>query len=110
HLMYKELLNSLEERAPGSKAAFLNGFSDRLMPLLDDLAERERDAVGTRARCGSPTTAAVCAVCRLRDQATRPPRRGRQLRAGNRPGRRDEEKPQKAQTEKTGAPEPSVGS
>ncbi|TNY36540.1 TIGR00269 family protein [Thermomonospora catenispora] len=110
HLMYKELLNSLEERAPGSKAAFLNGFSDRLMPLLDDLAERERDAVGTCARCGSPTTAEVCAFCRLRDQATRPPRRRRKIRRGNRPARRDEEKPQKAQTEKTGAPEPSVGS
>lgn len=107
HLMYKELLNSLEERAPGTKAAFLNGFSDRLLPLLDDLAERERDAIGTCSRCGSPTTAEVCAFCRLRDQATRPPRRRRKIRRGNRPARLDDSK---VADEKTGAPKPSVGS
>jgi uncharacterized protein (TIGR00269 family) len=80
HLMYKELLNSLEERAPGSKATFLNGFFERQAPLLADLAEEERGTVGTCSRCGSPTTAEVCAFCRLRDQATRPPRRHKKRR------------------------------
>ena len=77
HLMYKEMLNSLEERAPGSKSTFLRGFSERLMPLLEDLAAEERAAVGTCSRCGSPTTGDVCAFCRLRDQAGRPPARRR---------------------------------
>ncbi|SHL37978.1 TIGR00269 family protein [Pseudonocardia thermophila] len=80
HLLYKELLNTLEERDPGAKATFLNGFADRVAPLLDDLAAQERDSVGTCSRCGSPTTAEVCAFCRLRDQATRPPRRRKKRR------------------------------
>ncbi|HLV76097.1 MAG TPA: TIGR00269 family protein [Vulgatibacteraceae bacterium] len=88
HLMYKEMLNSLEERAPGSKSTFLRGFSERLMPLLEDLAAEERAGVGTCSRCGSPTTGDVCAFCRLRDQAGRPPARRRSGRRGRRPARR----------------------
>lgn len=88
HLMYKELLNSLEERAPGSKATFLSKFSERVSPLLDDLAAEERATVGTCSRCGSPTTGDVCAFCRLRDQAGRPPGRRRSGRRGRHPARR----------------------
>jgi uncharacterized protein (TIGR00269 family) len=79
HLAYKELLNTLEERSPGTKAAFLSGFTQRLAPLLADVAARERAAVHPCARCGSPTLAEVCAFCRLADQAGR---------AGRRHGRR----------------------
>src|SRR5690606_18149723 len=89
HLMYKELLNTLEERAPGSKATFLRKFTERLSPLLEDLAAEERAAVGTCSRCGSPTTGEVCAFCRLRDQAQRPPKRRRSTRRRRRPARRE---------------------
>lgn len=85
HLGYKQLLNSLEERSPGSKAAFLNGFRDRMSPLLAGLASAERETVHPCSRCGSPTTATLCAFCRLTDQATRPrPRRRRRRREGGR--------------------------
>src|SRR5690606_15339242 len=88
HLVYKELLNSLEERAPGAKATFLRGFSDRLSPLLDEIAEEERESVGVCSGCGAPTTEDLCAFCRLRDQATHPARGGRRPPSRRRSGAR----------------------
>lgn len=65
HLQYKELLNALEEKSPGSKAAFYAGFLDRMVPLLAD--DRRRDALHRCVRCDSPTggESDVCAFCRL---------------------------------------------
>jgi uncharacterized protein (TIGR00269 family) len=85
HLGYKELLASLEERSPGTKAAFLTGFTERLSPLLAGLAEAERAGVHPCSRCGSPTTADLCAFCRLASRARRPRRRGRRGAAPHRP-------------------------
>jgi uncharacterized protein (TIGR00269 family) len=70
HLAYKDVLNTMEDRAPGTKAQFFTTFQDNLLPLLADLAEEERGAVHPCARCGSPTVAEVCAFCRLRDRAS----------------------------------------
>ena len=71
HLGYKEVLNALEDRSPGTKAAFLFGFLER---------GHERFATPTRSR-SAPTCArapraarrrpaSVCAFCRLRARAT----------------------------------------
>jgi uncharacterized protein (TIGR00269 family) len=67
HLGYKAALNGIEERSPGTKAAFYAGFLDRLAPLLDEQAEVDRSAVRACARCGAPTTGDDCAFCRLVD-------------------------------------------
>jgi tRNA-5-methyluridine54 2-sulfurtransferase len=69
HLGYKEALNALEDRSPGTKAAFVSGFLDRAQPHFADDARVEREALVACAECGSPTTGAVCAFCRLRERA-----------------------------------------
>jgi uncharacterized protein (TIGR00269 family) len=67
HLGYKEVLNALEDRSPGSKAAFLNGFFAR----GHERFEEEREAVELVAcpSCGAPTTGTLCAFCSLRERA-----------------------------------------
>jgi len=69
HLRYKETLNELEERTPGAKAVFYLQFLDKMLPLLDGVAEEERQLVGTCSRCGAPSTADVCAFCKLVERA-----------------------------------------
>jgi uncharacterized protein (TIGR00269 family) len=69
HLGYKELLNGLEARSPGSKAAFLFGFVDRVHDRFADDAHEERADLGACEVCGAPTTGDVCAFCRLRKRA-----------------------------------------
>jgi uncharacterized protein (TIGR00269 family) len=74
HLGYKELLNELEARSPGSKASFLFGFLERAHDQLADSAPSrsdDGDAVVLRpcTVCGAPTPAEVCAFCKLRDRA-----------------------------------------
>jgi len=70
HLRYKEALNAIEERSPGAKAAFYLQFLDKMQPLLDGVAEEERSLVGTCTRCGAPSTAEVCAFCKLVERVT----------------------------------------
>jgi tRNA-5-methyluridine54 2-sulfurtransferase len=65
HLGYKAALNDIEERSPGSKAAFLSGFLDRIAPLVQQVAEAEREGLHACPGCGSPTVSDVCAFCRL---------------------------------------------
>jgi uncharacterized protein (TIGR00269 family) len=69
HLGYKEVLNVLEDRSPGSKAAFLFGFLERAHGRFTDDSAGERDGLGACTQCGSPTTSGVCAFCRLRERA-----------------------------------------
>src|SRR3954466_2913572 len=69
HLRYKETLNDLEERTPGTKAVFYLQFLDKMLPLLDGVAEEERQLVGTCSRCGAPSSAEVCAFCKLVERA-----------------------------------------
>ena len=71
HLGYKELLNEIEERSPGTKAAFLFGFLERGHEKFAGDAVEERDDLHPCPECGSPTPADVCAFCRLRARATR---------------------------------------
>jgi uncharacterized protein (TIGR00269 family) len=70
HLGYKEALNALEDRSPGTKAAFVFGFLDRAQPHFAGDAREEREALGECVVCGSPTTGEVCAFCRLRERAS----------------------------------------
>ena len=66
HLGYKELLNEIEERSPGTKAAFLFGFiergHERFAGRRGGGTRRPAPVPGVRA----PTPADVCAFCRLR--------------------------------------------
>jgi uncharacterized protein (TIGR00269 family) len=73
HLAYKELLNDLEARAPGTKAAFVGGFFERAHGRFADAAEDAREALRPCAECGAPTPGEVCAFCRLRQLATTVP-------------------------------------
>ena len=69
HLGYKTALNEIEEGSPGSKAAFLFGFLDRMAPLVQGPAEKEREGLHPCPGCGSPTVSEVCAFCKLVDRA-----------------------------------------
>ena len=70
HLGYKEILNALEDRSPGSKAAFLFGFLDRGYARFAADAGQEREALRMCRECGAPTTTEVCAFCKLRERAS----------------------------------------
>ncbi len=71
-LAYKDLLNTLEEQQPGAKHRFLVGFLKQ---------GRQAVAAGTGlgdgvelrecARCGQPTTAEICAYCRMAERGRR---------------------------------------
>jgi tRNA-5-methyluridine54 2-sulfurtransferase len=65
-LLYKEALNLLEQAAPGTKQALYWGFLERGRPML-----RAEDDVALRAcrYCEQPTTAEVCAFCRMTERA-----------------------------------------
>ena len=67
-LFYKDTLNALEEAQPGAKQRFLMGF---LKQGRGALGVGAHEAVDLRecSRCGSPTTAEVCAYCRLTERA-----------------------------------------
>ncbi|MCJ7436259.1 MAG: adenine nucleotide alpha hydrolase family protein [Acidimicrobiia bacterium] len=70
HLGYKEILNALEDRSPGSKAAFLFGFLERGHARFAADARQEREALGVCRKCSAPTTTDVCAFCKLRERAS----------------------------------------
>jgi uncharacterized protein (TIGR00269 family) len=70
HLGYKEALNAIEERSPGSKAAFVFGFLERGHERFEDVANEERAELQACISCGSPTPGDVCAFCRLQARAT----------------------------------------
>lgn len=62
-LLYKEVLNRLELESPGTKQQFLQGFLERVSPLFE---EREGSPeLRPCSACGQPTTAGVCAFCRM---------------------------------------------
>jgi tRNA-5-methyluridine54 2-sulfurtransferase len=69
HLAYKEALNAIEARSPGSKHDFYFGYLARASELFREGIEQEQDELGDCERCGAPTPASVCAFCRLIDQA-----------------------------------------
>jgi tRNA-5-methyluridine54 2-sulfurtransferase len=73
HLGYKEALNALEERSPGTKAAFYLEFLDKASHLFTPRAEAEKAGLRRCSSCGAATTGDVCAFCKLRARATASP-------------------------------------
>lgn len=67
HLGYKEALNEIEATSPGSKHDFYFGFLSRAAERFRDAAPADlaEAVLATCERCGSPSTAEVCAFCRL---------------------------------------------
>ena len=70
HLGYKEVLNALEDRSPGIKAAFLFGFLERGHARFADEAEQRARRAAASAPCAARRRpATVCAFCRLRSRS-----------------------------------------
>lgn len=70
HLGYKEALNLLEERSPGTKAAFHAEYLDKAWHLFAAARIDGPDTLRACTSCGSPTSGDVCAFCRLVEKAT----------------------------------------
>ncbi|MEM7341472.1 MAG: ATP-binding protein [Actinomycetota bacterium] len=86
HIGYKEALNDIERRSPGTKADFYFGFLRRAVdrfvdppPEHDDTDAATADAGATGERldlrqlgaceqCGAPASDSICAFCRLTDR------------------------------------------
>ncbi|MCL2122530.1 MAG: TIGR00269 family protein [Desulfovibrionaceae bacterium] len=64
---YKHVWQQLEEAMPGRKLDFYQGFLERGRPAF----ARQEAAAGTElapcGRCGYPTSAEVCGVCRIKE-------------------------------------------
>jgi len=69
----KERMSVLEGKAPGIRQQFLFGFFER---GAGHFADVDKEDLGSCRVCGSPTTADICAFCRVRDRATQPRREG----------------------------------
>jgi len=68
HIGFKEALNALEEKSPGTKASYYLGFLDRMAPVLAGIGASGADSVTACTRCGAPTggeEGSLCAFCRL---------------------------------------------
>ncbi|MDR7409407.1 MAG: TIGR00269 family protein [Armatimonadota bacterium] len=65
-LLLKEALNLLERDAPGTKQSLYWNFLEKLRPLLR--AASEPVALRSCLHCGQPTTAEVCAFCRMTER------------------------------------------
>lgn len=85
-LVYKEALSLIEEKMPGTRIVFYQGFLDGANPLRQapeaaSPGEDEAWKGGTArpcASCGAPTYAETCAFCRMKERV----RKGRDQRAG----------------------------
>lgn len=73
HLGYKEALNSIEERSPGTKAAFYHTFLRRASGLFDQGPDPEGELT-TCEVCSAASSSSPCAFCRLSEKASGPAR------------------------------------
>jgi tRNA(Ile)-lysidine synthase TilS/MesJ len=91
-LVYKEALSLIEEKMPGTRIVFYQGFLDPENPLRQapearswggaGIAEEGGEAEGEGtprpcASCGAPTYAETCSFCRLKERV----RKQREIRA-----------------------------
>ena len=70
HLGYKEALNTLEVRSPGTKNAFYFEYLDKAAHLFSTGLAEEREGLNACTSCGAPTSTEVCAFCRLVEKAS----------------------------------------
>ena len=70
HLRYKEALNTIEATSPGTKHAFYFEFLDKAADRFRPEAAVAQDSLRPCTVCGSPTSAEVCAFCRLVDRVS----------------------------------------
>jgi uncharacterized protein (TIGR00269 family) len=61
-LIYKEILNRLEDEMPGTKLAFLTDFLRQAQPIF---ATQPEGQLGECTRCGMPAMGELCGYCRL---------------------------------------------
>ncbi len=66
----KEWLTTLEQESPGLKQQFLFGFLERAADGFEAVAQPDLRAC---EQCGRPTTAEVCAFCRLQRRSVEAP-------------------------------------
>jgi tRNA-5-methyluridine54 2-sulfurtransferase len=64
-LRYKDAMNAIESRSPGTKTQFFLGYLERGAPLF---AASDDAELGSCEFCGQPTTGRFCAFCRARAQ------------------------------------------
>ena len=67
-LAYKDLLNALEEQQPGAKYRFLVGFLKQGRQAVRHAGFDQAGDLHACVRCGQPTTADLCAYCRMADR------------------------------------------
>ncbi len=65
--VYKRLWQELEEAMPGRKLDFYQGFLERGRPAFAGREAESGARLAPCARCGCPSSAEVCGVCRIRD-------------------------------------------
>ena len=63
----KSLWLELEDKMPGRKMDFYHGFLERGKPAFQSAEQQEGDVLSPCSRCGYPTSADVCGVCRIRE-------------------------------------------
>ncbi len=64
---HKHLWQQLEEAMPGRKIDFYQGFLQRGRPIFARHEEEHGLDLRPCARCGYPTSAEVCGVCRIKE-------------------------------------------
>ena len=70
HLGYKEALNTIEARSPGTKHDFYFGFLARASEHFRNGVSEEQADLRPCVSCGAPTPGEVCAFCRLVERAS----------------------------------------
>ena len=64
---YKHLWQRLEEAMPGRKLEFYQGFLERGRPVFARQEAEHGITLSPCTRCGYPTSAEVCGVCRMKE-------------------------------------------
>jgi len=67
-IAHKQVLDRMEDGAPGAKHNFLFGFLEKARPVFE---RAEGVELHECARCGQVTSGTVCAFCKLSDQVKR---------------------------------------
>jgi uncharacterized protein (TIGR00269 family) len=70
-LVYKDMLNSLEEDQPGAKYGFLVGFLKQGRRTVPEAGFDQATDLRECVRCGQPTSGELCAYCRMADRGRR---------------------------------------